>query len=91
MTTDTEYPLFVLSLTFLVGLIMVVDDGSKSEYAETGQLLMKISWFAFLIDHIVRFTLSVDRIKFVTHNIIEASRYWFLRCESCCWVASLRR
>ena len=67
----TEYPLFVLSLAFLVGLIMVVDDGSKSEYAETGQLLMKISWFALLIDYIVRFTLSVDRIKFVTHNIIE--------------------
>lgn len=67
----TEYPLFVLSLAFLVGLIMVVDDGSKSEYAQTGQLLMTLSWAAFLCDYVIRFTLSTDRLKFVTHNVIQ--------------------
>ena len=67
----TEYPLFVLSLLFLVGLIMVVDDGSNQQYANAGQTCMTISWFAFLCDYIIRFTLSTKKITFVTHNVLQ--------------------
>ena len=67
----TEYPLFVLSLLFLVGLIMVVDDGSNQQYANAGQTCMTISWFAFLCDYVIRFTLSTTRVHFVTHNVLQ--------------------
>lgn len=67
----TQYPLFLLSLAFLVGLIMVVDAVGKAEYVETGQWLMTVSWFAFLIDYIIRFVLSTHRLKFVRSNIVQ--------------------
>ena len=67
----TEYPLFVLSLLFLVGLIMVVDDGSNQQYANAGQTCMTISWFAFLCDYVIQFTLSTTRVHFVTHNVLQ--------------------
>ncbi len=67
----TEYPLFVLSLAFFVGLIMVVDSGSNAEYVATGQALMTLSWAAFLCDYLIRLTLSTRRIYFVTHNVLQ--------------------
>lgn len=67
----TEYPLFVLSLAFFVGLIMVVDTTSQSEYSQTGQKLMTLSWLAFLVDYIVRLLLSTRRVHFVTHNVLQ--------------------
>lgn len=67
----TEYPLFVLSLAFLVGLIMVVDSGSTEEYTILGQRLMTLSWLAFLFDYIIRFSLETKRLKYVSHNVIQ--------------------
>lgn len=67
----TEYPLFVLSLAFLVGFIMVVDAGSITEYTLIGQQLMTLSWLAFLCDYIIRFSLEKRKLHFVTHNIVQ--------------------
>ncbi len=67
----TEYPMFVLSLAFLVGLIMVVDAASTPEYVAIGQKLMTLSWMAFLADYIVRFSLETRRFYFVTHNVMQ--------------------
>lgn len=67
----TEYPLFVLSLAFLIGFILVIDSGSNSEYQDTGQFLMNISWMAFLTDYVIRFSLATRHLYFVTHNVIQ--------------------
>ena len=67
----TAYPLFLLSLAFLVGLIMVVDGGSKAEYVAMGQTLMTISWVAFLCDYVIRLVLSTHRLKFISSNILQ--------------------
>jgi voltage-gated potassium channel len=67
----TEYPLFVLSLAFLVGMIMVIESGSNAEYAQIGQQLMTLSWLAFLCDYVVRFALTRRRVHFVTHNVLQ--------------------
>lgn len=67
----TAYPLFLLSLMFLVGLIMVVDAAGEAEYVATGQTLMTVSWFAFLVDYVVRLVLTTHRLKFISENILQ--------------------
>jgi hypothetical protein len=78
----------VLSLLFLVGLIMVVDDGSNQQYANAGQTCMTISWFAFLCDYVIRFTLL--RLGFISSRtpFFRGSRFSFPRCGFCCLARS---
>ena len=67
----TEYPLFVLSLTFLIGLILVADSASTTEYVTIGHRMMTLTWVAFLADYIIRLTLETRRWHFVTHTLIQ--------------------
>jgi len=75
--TYAEYPLFVVSLMFIVGLVMIFDPGSTPEYQRIGRGLITISWLAFVFDYLVNLFLVDDRKKYVRTNLVELSAILF--------------
>lgn len=64
--------MFVLSLAFLVGFIMVIDPGSNDQYLHMGQVLMFIGWLGFLIDYVISLLLAPNRHHYVRHHLVAA-------------------
>lgn len=68
----SSYPLFVLSLMFLIGLIMIVDSGSQEQYANLGQRLVLLGWLGFLADYLIGLSLAPDRRHYLRHHVFQA-------------------
>lgn len=64
------YPLFVVSLMFLVGVIFYLDSQASELYQDVGRVLITISWAVFVVDYVLGYYLSANRRRyFVTHII----------------------
>lgn len=64
--------MFVLSLAFLVGFIMVIDPGSNDQYLHLGRVLMFIGWLGFLIDYLISLLLAPNRHHYIRHHLVAA-------------------
>lgn len=66
-----QYPLFVLSLGFIVGLLMEYDPQSSQVYQNVGSILVWSAWTAFAIYYIIGLVLTANRKRYVLTHILE--------------------
>jgi voltage-gated potassium channel len=66
------YPLFVLSLGFLVGFLMTLDPQSDPAYDQVAKWLVSVGWLAFLVDYFVGLHLAARRSIYMRTHILQA-------------------
>lgn len=69
--TIAAYPLFVISLGFVCGFIMVIDSPNNPEYLGLGRILMFLGWIVFLADYVIGLVLAFNRRRYFATHIIQ--------------------
>lgn len=73
----SSYPLFALSLLFLVSFMITLDGTSSAGEKEVASIIMPVTWVAFAIDYAIGLALSQDRWHFVKTHLIQAAALLF--------------
>lgn len=66
-----QYPLFLLSLIFLMGIVLWLDRSVDNFYRTLGLWLILAGWAGFFADYLVGLVLSADRHVYVRTHVIE--------------------
>lgn len=67
-----EWPLTGLAVVFLVAYAwQVLDDGATSGLRLILEVVLWLVWLVFAVDYVVRFSLAVDKPKFVVRHLFD--------------------
>ncbi|MFI0432433.1 MAG: potassium channel family protein [Candidatus Nanopelagicales bacterium] len=65
------YPMFVLSMLFLMAFAITIMGSSSEGDKEFAAVVIPVTWAAFLIDYLIGLTLSPNRLVFVRTHVTQ--------------------
>lgn len=69
-----RYPMFLASIMFILGFMMVLDPHPPTEvlHQNTGQIIVTVSWAVFLADYVISLILAPSKTKFLKTHVLQA-------------------
>lgn len=68
----TTWPLMLVALVFLAAFALpIVDDGLDADLQRLCSTVLVVTWWAFVVDYVVRLVLARDRLRFVRRHVLD--------------------
>lgn len=67
----TEWPLTLAAVAFLVAYSWEVIANLQGPGRRVAELVINVTWAFFAVDYLIRLVLSQDRLRFLTHHLLD--------------------